>query len=191
MSQGEAFIAFYTLLLGLGIAALLTGFADVLRRHRLREVGAVGALLSSLIIFEFLTGWSGATRAFANSEAKVLSLLAPFGTGACYFLASVLMFPVPGEIGERSFRDYVGGQVRTIALLLFTANSLLVLAEIPSTMSRSAIDPPYFWWFYLPYNTAILGCYAVMIAAPRRRIAIAAMVALLAIYAWITGAGRV
>ena len=151
----------------------------------------MGALLSSLIIFEFLTGWSGATRAFANSEAKVLSLLTPFGTGACYFLASVLMVPVPGEIGERSFRDYVGDQVRTIALLLFTANSLLVLAEIPSTMSRSAIDPLYFWWFYLPYNAAILGCYAVMIAAPRRAIAIAAMVALLAIYAWITGSGRI
>ena len=62
MSQSDAFIAFYTLLLGLGLAALLTGFADVLRRHRLREVGAVGALLSSLIIFEFLTGWSGADR---------------------------------------------------------------------------------------------------------------------------------
>lgn len=191
MSQGEAFVAFYTLLLGLGIAALLTGFADVLRRHRLREVGAVGALLSSLIMFEFLTGWSGATRAFANSEAKVLSLLAPFGTGACYFLAAVLMFPVPGELTERSFRDYVVGQVRTIALLLFTANALLVLAEIPSTMSRSAIDSRYFWWFYLPYNASILACYAVMIALPRRPIAIAAMMALLTIYAWITGSGHV
>ena len=82
MSQVEAFIAFYTLLLGLGLAALLTGFADVLRRHRLREVGAVGGLLSSLIILEFLTGWSGATRAFVNSDAKVLSLLAPFSVNA-------------------------------------------------------------------------------------------------------------
>ena len=191
MSQSDAFIAFYTLLLGLGLAALLTGFADVLRRHRLREVGAVGALLSSLIIFEFLTGWSGTTRAFANSEAKVLSLLAPFGTGACYFLASVLMFPVPGEMGKRSLSDYVGGQVRTIAVLLFTANALLVLAEIPSTASKSAINPSYFWQFYLPYNASILGCYAVMIAVPRRPIAIAAMVALLAIYAWITGSGRI
>ncbi len=191
MSQGEAFIAFYTLLLGLGLAALLTGFADVLRRHRLREVGAVGVLLSSLILFEFLTGWSGATRAFANSEAKVLSLLAPFGTGACYFLASVLMFPVPGDLGERSVGDYISEQVRTIASLLFAANALLVLAEIPATLSKSAIDPTYFWWFYLPYNAAILGCYAAMIAAPKRQIAIVAMVALLAIYAWITGSGRV
>lgn len=64
MNQSAAFIAFYTLLLGLGIAALLTGLADIMRRHRLREVGLVGGLLSVLIIFEFLTGWSGSTRAF-------------------------------------------------------------------------------------------------------------------------------
>lgn len=64
MNQSAAFIAFYTLLLGLGIAALLTGLADIMRHHRLREVGLVGGLLSVLIIFEFLTGWSGSTRAF-------------------------------------------------------------------------------------------------------------------------------
>ena len=190
MSQGDAFIAFYTLLLGLGLAALLTGFADVLRRHRLREVGAVGALLSSLIIFEFLTGWSGADQ-FVNADANVVSLLPPFGTGACYFLASVLIFPVPGELGERSVREYVAGQVRTIALLLFAANALLVLAEVPSIVSKSAINPSYFWRFYLPYNASILGCYAVMIAAPKRSVAIAAMVALLAVYTWVTGSGRI
>ncbi len=156
----------------------------------MREVGTVGVLLSMLIIFEFLTGWSGADL-FVNSDANVVSLLPPFGTGACYFLASVLIFPIPGELGERSVRDYVHGQVRTIALLLFAANVLLVLAEIPSVLSKSAIDPAYFWWFYLPYNASILGCYAVMIAAPKRRVAIAAMVALLALYAWVTGSGQI
>ena len=190
MSEGDAFIAFYTLLLGLGLAALLTGFADVLRRHRLREVGAIGALLSTLIIFEFLTGWSGADQ-FVHSNANVVSLLPAFGTGACYFLASVLIFPVPGELGERSIRDYVAGQVRTIASLLFAANALLVLAEIPSVLSKSAINPLYFWWFYLPYNASILGCYAVMIAVPRRPVAIAAMAALLALYAWVTGSAQI
>ena len=39
MGQNDAFITFYTLLLGLGIATLLTRFADVLRRARLRDVG--------------------------------------------------------------------------------------------------------------------------------------------------------
>ncbi len=81
--------------------------------------------------------------------------------------------------------------MRTIALLLFTANALLVLAEIPTILGKSAIDPAYFWWFYLPYNASILGCYAAMIAAPRRPVAVAAMVALLAIYAWVTGSGRI
>lgn len=190
MSEGDAFIAFYTLLLGLGLAALLTGFADVLRRHRLREVGVAGLLLCILIIFEFLTGWAGADL-FVDSNANVVSLLPPFGTGACYFLASVLIFPIPGELKERSVRDYVAGQVRTIALLLFAANALLVLAEIPSVSSKTAIDPFYFWRFYLPYNASILGCYGLMIAAPKRPVAIAAMVALLAIYAWVTGSGLI
>ena len=89
MSASDAFITFYTLLLGLGVAALLTGFARVLRRKRLREIGMIGLLLCVLIVFEFLSGWAGALRTFRNVDADIASLVLPFGTGACYFMAEV------------------------------------------------------------------------------------------------------
>jgi len=76
--------------------------------------------------------------------------------------------------------------VRTIAFLLFTAYLTLDIAESPAIIAKSAATPGFFWGSYMPYNSAILACYAVMIAAPRRKIAVFAMVALQLIYAWVT-----
>ena len=191
MNAQEAFFAFYTLLLGLGMAGLLTGFAGVVRRHRTREIGTVGAMLGVLIIFEFLTAWSGAARFVTVDDARVAALLLPFLTGACYVLASVLLFPDFGEFDEiGSVGDYIRGQVRTLALLLFAANALLIALEFPDVWESYRHDPNYLT-FYLPYNGGILACYAVMIAAPRRRIAALAMVALLLLYTGIFAIRRV
>ena len=188
MSSSEAFVAFYTLLLGLGLAGLLTGFAGVMRRRQLRQVGISGWLLSVLIIFEFLTGWSGATRSFTHADAKVLMLLAGFGTGACYFLASVLIFPEPGEQAwAEGVGVYIADHIRMVALLLLAANVLLVVAEIPSTVAQTARDPFYLWGFYAPYNGAILLCYAAMARWPRHRFTPVSMIVLLVIYGLVTG----
>jgi len=185
MSPSDAFITFYTLLLGLGVAALLTGFAGILRRKRLQEVGLLGLLLCVLIVFEFLSGWAGALRTFHDANVNMASLALPFGTGACYFMASVLVFPEPAEIETVGVGPYISRQVRTIAFLLFAANLMLIGAEIPYVRATATTDPARIWYFYLPYNGAILACYAILMAVRSRRIAIAAMAALIAVYAWV------
>jgi hypothetical protein len=186
MSPSDAFITFYTLLLGLGVAALLTGCAAILRRKRLRDVGLLGLLLCVLIVFEFLSGWAGAMRTFRNADVNIASLALPFGTGACYFMASVLVFPEPGEIETLDVGSYIAGQVRTIAFFLFAANLLLIGAELPYVRATLATNPARIWSFYLPYNGAILACYAVLMAVRSRMIAISAMIALIAVYTWVT-----
>lgn len=186
MSASDAFITFYTLLLGLGVAALLTGFAGVLRRKRLREIGMIGLLLCVLIVFEFLSGWAGALRTFRNVDADIASLVLPFGTGACYFMASVLIFPEPGDIEEMGVGSYISGQVRTIAAFLFVANLMLIGAELPHERAVFETDPAHIWLFYVPYNAAILACYGVMMATRSRSIAICAMVTLIFVYAYVT-----
>lgn len=108
MNQVDAFLAFYTLLLGLGVAALLIGFAGRMRQHRSREIGWPGALLAILIVFEFLSAWSGASRNFRAADAHIAGLVLPLGTGACYFVAAILLFPDPGEVGRDGYiRNYV------------------------------------------------------------------------------------
>ena len=186
MSPSDAFITFYTLLLGLGVAALLTGFAGVLRRKQLRDVGILGLLLCILIVFEFLSGWAGALRTFRHADVNIASLALPFGTGACYFMASVLMFPEAGDIEGASVGSYISGQVRTIAFFLFAANLMLVGAEFPHERAQLDINPTHIWLFYLPYNAAILVCYGAMMATRSRTIAIGAMVALMLVYTWVT-----
>ena len=186
MSPSDAFITFYTLLLGLGLAALLTGFAGVLRRKRLRDVGILGLLLCMLIIFEFLSGWAGALRTFRHADVNIASLALPFGTGACYFMASVLVFPEPGEIDTVGVGPYISGQVRTIAFFLFTANLMLIGAEFPYVRATFVANPTHIWFFYLPYNGAILACYGILMAVRSRAIAIGATVGLIAVYAWVT-----
>ena len=186
MSPSDAFITFYTLLLGLGVAALLTGFAGVLRRKRLRDVGLLGLLLCVLIVFEFLSGWAGALRTFRHEDVNIASLALPFGTGACYFMASVLVFPEPDEIETVGVGAYISGQVRTIAFFLFTANVMLIGAELSYVRATFATDPARIWSFYLPYNGAILASYTILMAVRSRKIAICAMAVLIAVYAWVT-----
>ncbi len=191
MSPSDAFITFYTLLLGLGVAALLTGFSGVLRRKQMRDVGILGLLLCILIVFEFLSGWTGALRTFSHVDLTIATLALPFGTGACYFMASVLMFPEPADLETTSVGSYISGQVRTIAFFLFAANLMLVGAEAPHVRAQVHINPAYFWSFYLPYNAAILACYAVMMATRSRSVAIAAMAALILVYTWVTVTGLI
>lgn len=186
MSPSDAFITFYTLLLGLGLAALLTGVAGVLRRKRLRDVGWMGLLLCVLIVFEFLSGWAGALRTFSEVDVNIASLALPFGTGACYFMASVLVFPEPSEIETVGVGSYISEQVRTVAFFLFAANLMLIGAELPYFLATLAGDPARIWFFYLPYNGAILACYAILMAVRSRRIAVATMAALTTVYAWVT-----
>jgi hypothetical protein len=186
MSPSDAFITFYTLLLGLGLAALLTGFAAILRRKLLREVGVLGLLLCVLIVFEFLSGWAGALRTFQHVNVNIASLALPFGTGACYFMAAVLVFPEPGEIESVGVARYISAQVRTIAFFLFAANLMLIGAEFSYVRATFATNPARIWFFYLPYNGAILACYAILMAIRSRTIAICAMASLVCVYAWVT-----
>ena len=185
MSSAEAFFAFFTLLLGLGLASLLSRFADLLRHLRLRDIGAVPLLLAVLIVFEFLSGWAGAARSFGSVEINIASLSLPFLIGGCYFLASVLVFPEPQELGDRDVHDYVASQLPKIAFFLFAANIFLIIAEMPAIWERAAREPGY-WAFYVPYNGAILASYVVMMAVRARRVTTAAMIALLLIYLTVT-----
>ena len=188
MSPSDAFITFYTLLLGLGVAALLTGFAGILRRKQLRDVGIAGLLLCILIVFEFLSGWAGALRTFRNVDVDIASLALPFGTGACYFMASVLIFPEPGEIETAGVGAYIFDQMPTIAFFLFAANLMLVGAEFPHERAVFASDPGHILRFYVPYNAAILVAYGVMMVVRSRRIALVAMTTLVLVYTWVTAA---
>lgn len=173
MTAQDAFFAFYTLLLGLGIAGLLSGLAGIVRRHRTRQIGGVGAMLAVLILFEFLTAWSGAARFVTVDDARVASLLLPFATGACYFLASVLLFPdAADEGGMADVKTYIAGQVRTLASLLFAANLLLILLEVPDVLAKAPRSPGY-------------------LAFPRRRAAGLAMAALLLVYVVVFALRRV
>ncbi|MEO7564495.1 MAG: hypothetical protein ABIR63_08265 [Sphingomicrobium sp.] len=191
MTQSQSFITFYTLLLGLGLAVLLTGVANFVRHKRVGEAGPLTILLTVLIVFEFLSGWAGADNSFNQVNADIATLLLPFGTGACYFIAAVLMFPGANETEATALETYVTEQSRTIALLLFVANALLICAEYGAVRQRFASDPAYFWQFYLPYNGAILACYAVATESRARRVQLGALTVLLAVYLWVTIGQRV
>ena len=183
MTNGEAYSAFYTLLLGLGVAAMLTGLADVMRRKALREIGVNGWLLLVLILFEFLTGWVSSAGAMTLDEgAWAGALLLPFLTGACYFLVAVLLFPDAERRAGGGMSDYIANQTRTIALLLLAANTFLLTAEADHFRDQFANNAVRFWTFLLPYNAAILIAYAAIAGWPRRRIATIAMAALALVY---------
>ena len=63
---------------------------------------------------------------------------------------------------------------------------MLIGAELSYVRATFAINPARIWFFYLPYNGAILACYAILMAVRSRRIAIVAMAALIAVYSWVT-----
>lgn len=85
--------AFYGLILGLAVTAVLSGFADFARRHRIRELGLSMALLALLVFVDICATWLDAWQTLRDVQLNFEGMLAPILTATFYYLAAAMVFP--------------------------------------------------------------------------------------------------
>lgn len=96
MSGFEALFAFYALLLGLAVANVTTGFADMYRSRRVIAIGWTVPLLGCVVLLSACQQWIALFSA-QDMALGVLEVLTCLGMALPYIFVSRAMTPRDGE----------------------------------------------------------------------------------------------
>lgn len=173
MSKFEFFMTFYSLLLGLAVAELLLGFANLLRNRARPKLGLLTPLLGTFVFLQLMATFIDAWGRLQHVALTMDGLALPTAIGVLLFFVSVIV--VPRDPAEWTDLDEYFRANRRWALGLVIAANLLVLGyELPNLPSQ-----------HLPTYVAInaLG-FSLMGGAMllRRRLAIAACLGALILF---------
>jgi hypothetical protein len=164
----------FGLILGLSVAAVLTGFARVLRMRPKVKMGWLSPLLGAFVILDLISFWNGAWRAhdYIRPEYGFL-FLALIITGT-YYLAASTVFPQAGETVADFDAHYFENR-RWIMLAIGFCN----LAVFGWQDALAIHTLPLAWWFIVPeyYVLVIITAFA-----RSRWLSIACLAALIGIY---------
>ena len=106
MDRFAFFFAFYGLILGLGVAELLSGFAGIVRAHALKKLEAQTALVALLTFVLIVATWVDTWTMDRSITLDFADLLSPILLATFYYLAAAVIFPRdPGQFPHlRLFR---------------------------------------------------------------------------------------
>ena len=168
----------YSLLLGLGLAVILSGFAQVLKKRPLVPVGWLTGLLGIFIMLDVASFWAGAWRArewFAPEYGYLFISLVI--TGLYYFAAS-LVFPDPDEAKTlEEFDAHYWANRRPILIAVLFCN----LAVFAWQDVIEFADLPLSWWFGVPVYFALL---IATIVTRSKRLTLFCLSGLIAVYVY-------
>lgn len=105
MSGFEVLFTFYGLLLGLAVANVTSGFADLWRRRKKWQIGIAPSLLGLFILLAAAQQWMSFWGARDTLTMGPWQLLTAMGMALPYIFVSQAMFPADDEF-VGSFEDY-------------------------------------------------------------------------------------
>lgn len=184
MSQFDFFMAFYGLLLGLGVAELLGGFAGLLREKTPPRLGLRLPLLGLLTFTEMMANFVDAWNRLQGITITLPTLFAPTLVGVAYYVVAVIL--VPRDLADWPSLDlYYQRRKRWIVGLLLAVNALISFSFLPAGVLGNLVT---LQWDasvrgLLIASVWLLGGYCVLLFARRPWLEIAAMAALLVFYA--------
>jgi hypothetical protein len=184
------FFAFYGLILGLGVAELLSGFAGIVRAHALKKLEAQTALVALLTFVLIVATWVDTWTMDQSITLNFGDLWAPILLATFYYLAAAVIFPRdPGQYAH--LRAYFAARRKFIIGMLFAAELVDVYANRYFFSDAYAHRPGFFWGWIIPYNIAIKGCFLALFLVRGRRATIALLAAQILIFTvpyWHSGA---
>jgi hypothetical protein len=183
MSRFEFFMSFYGLLLGLGVAELLGGFANLLRERQAPRPGIITPLVGLLAFTEMLANFVDAWNRLQQVEINLVPLLVPTLIGVAYYLVAVIL--LPRDLSEWPSLDaYFDRRKRWIVGLLLGINLLIIVTTTPAAVLRAVFALPWTPAIagFVLCNLWLLGAYTVLLLARRRVLEIAAAALALLFY---------
>lgn len=178
MDSFTYFIAFYSLILGLGLTELLGGFAHMVRAKALRKLEPQTALLALFILVDICSTWVDGWLSLKHVTVGFAGLWAPVLLAICFYLAAATVFPHDQADHER-LADYYRERKRFILLLLLAGEMLIHVTYLPIFKQRIAHEPELFWMWTVPYNVAIEATMIALIFVRSRRANIVMLILLL------------
>jgi hypothetical protein len=178
MDSFSYFIAFYSLILGLGLTELLGGFAHMVRAKALKKLEPQTALLAVFILVDICSTWVDSWLSLKHVTVDFAGLWAPVLLAICFYLAAATVFP-HDEADHERLADYYRERKRFIVGLLFAAELLIHVTYLSVLEDRLAHQPAVFWLWNIPYNLAIEASMIALLFVRSRRANIAFLVALI------------
>lgn len=186
MTQFEYFLAFFSLMLGLGVAQLLTGYGNLLRETPTPRLGLILPLVGAQLLLELISNFVYAWEKFDNIPVTLPGLILPTLIGVAYFLAATIATPAnPSE--WKSLDDYFDQRQRWIVGLLLLANVLIevIALQNPERTIGAGEQQNY---LRLVFTLAwMFGSYLLLMFSRFRWLQIAAVISLMAFYLYLFG----
>lgn len=171
MSKFEFFMTFYGLLLGLGVAELLLGFANLLRERTRPPLGLLTPLLGVAVFLQIMATFLDAWGKLQNIEMTIVGLGLPTLIGVSFFFLATIV--VPRDAAEWGGLDsYFHANRRWTIGLLLLINFLIIGYEVPHV--RVLVENGAWTSFarYLVSNAILLALLAgALLLRPRAGIA--------------------
>ena len=178
MDRFSYFIAFYSLILGLGLTELLGGFAHMVRAKALKKLEPQTALLALFILVDICSTWIDSWLALKHVTVDLAGLWAPVLIAICFYLAAAVVFPHDDADHER-LADYYRERKPFVVALLLAVEMLIHVIYLPAFEERIAHQPELFWLWTVPYNLAIEATMVALIFLRSRRANVTLLVLLL------------
>ena len=171
----------FGLLLGLSLAAVLSGFVRVIRMRPRVHMGWLTPLLGLFVMLDLTSFWHGAWRAQRYVRPEYGFLFVALVVSSVYYLAASSVFPQSATTAAE-FDDHYFENRRWIFLAIGFCN--LVVFGWVDWIEWSRL--PLVWWFTIPEYVAL-----VLLAAfvPGRSLSIACLAGLIGIFLFIATLG--
>lgn len=127
MTQFEFFMTFYGLLLGLAVAELLLGFANLLRHRARPKLGLLTPLLGLLVFLQLMATFIDAWSRLQSVAVTMEGLALPTAIGVTMFFISVIL--VPRDPAEWSDLDDYFRLNRRWSIGLLIAVKIMILDQ--------------------------------------------------------------
>ena len=186
MSAFEFFFSFYGLLLGLSVAALVSGFAQVLHERERVRFGWLTPMLATFVALDVATFWNQAWVIFRGAPYNSALLILGLVIAATFYVAASVTFPrvsAEGQTGRIDLDDHFWAQRRLVLSCLLIANVMVVVVFVTLMTVNAdfaALSSARIW---IGFGIFSLGT-ATAAFAPWRGVAVSALGLVLAYSLW-------
>lgn len=174
MTQFEFFMSFYSLLLGLAVAELMSGFGNLIRAHRQPDWGILTPLAGIDLFISIIASFADAWEKLQRVTIGFSGIAVPSLIGVSYFVAAVMVTPRQVESWPSLDVYYRARGRLSIAALITVELLTIIFLEIAS--GRVAGFSRAGQIAYGVINVTMVGLLAIAALAPGRRLVAVALI---------------
>jgi hypothetical protein len=187
MSKFEFFMAFYGLLLGIGLAELLLGFGKLIRARTRPKVGLLTPTLGVLVFLQIIVSLIDAWLRLQGLRIDLVDMAIPTVIGIAYFLAAVTVVP-DDHAAWQNLDDYFFARRAWALGPIIAVFTLTLIIEIPSTFRMISSASWGNFANYVALNLVGFAALATALLAKHPRVVLGAMFVQIALLCFVYSA---